>query len=634
MFAGALALLGTTAWTGSAAGDGPIPAPPTELVERTRGAWIDIYTEWLGTRDGRGVAVDPSPAFCLGTDGFVAIDQNPVAGSLHQFATIRGRGPFAARLRAFDPGSGLAAIQINPKTLEGARCLQSAGADAAPLAQGDVLFALGPAGAQPVALRVKKVTQDALIFVGGVQETLLAGSPLVDANGLLRGVLVAGTKGGTIGREHATGALAGLAHRRRASQAIPLAPALALVEQVRKQREEGKPMPPASPIVRVSEGVFPNTLRTEPAVSAEDLALYTAKTDDAGVEFLTPTSLAAQAQRLPIYFPGRRFFCFGRHVEMWEPMVVVQQAPQFVETGATGYSFLKSQGTITVMRGDERIDPFDSFVDCLEDSIGMETEPGTYALRKVKGCRTFYLFPPTAFAPGAEVVVLVPLDKAEKTARVPVRPETQERIAADFAPWQAAAGKSAEEPTSDAELVLVPTPGVPYAMNYWGDPRLQIFTPEAYTYFATRSQRDGATVISVPLILMKWGPTMAFGFLVIGRDEISFEPVGDPKAEGFSFMASRASVTFSTSFWPRLEIKAGGKSWNFDPVVSGMRKLSIGEILFGAAMKEAKTASVRMSAWLLGDFDRALRAFDEPELLKDITAIPEAHEEPAPEDAP
>ena len=46
----------------------------------------------------------------------------------------------------------------------------------------------------------------------------------------------------------------------------------------------------------------------------------------------------------------------------------------------------------------------------------------------------------------------------------------------------------------------------------------------------------------------------------------------------------------------------------------------MGEFLFGAAMKKARTDAVQMSAKLLGDFDRALRAFDEPELLKELPA--------------
>ena len=621
MRAGVMILCFMAAWTGTAAADEPLPAPAPDLVERTRGAWLDIYAEWLETRDGRAVAVDPGPAFCVGTDGIVVIDQNVVAGSLHQFATIRGRGPFAARTRAFDAVSGLAAIQVNPKALEGVRCLQGAGEDAAPLARGTVLFVLGPADAVPTALRLAEVTRDALSFAGGLQGAFLAGSPLVDGNGLLRGVLVAGTAGGTIGRAHAEGGLTGLAHRRRATRAIPLASALTPVDQARQQRDAGKPIPPARPVVRISEDVFPNPVRAEPGVSVADLELYVAKTNEASVEFLTPASLAAYLTNgILTYSPGRSFFGFLRHREMWEPMVVVQQAPQLTPTGGASSDLEESHGTITIERSGERFEPFDSFVDCFEDSMAIEKDPEQAELRKVKGCRTFYLFPPRAFAVGADVVVRVTQDEEGKTTAVPVRPETQARIAADFAPWQAAAFKSGQTAASDAEVVLVPVPGVPYAMNRWGDTRLQVFTAEGYTYFATRLKRNGATVISIPLVLMKWGPTIVFGLLYIGRDEISFEPFGDPKAKGLSFTAPRASLTFSTSSWPRLHVKAAGKKWGFDPFVSGMRKLSVGEVFFGTAMKKARTAAVQMSAKLLGDFDRALRAFDEPELLQDLPA--------------
>jgi len=49
----------------------------------------------------------------------------------------------------------------------------------------------------------------------------------------------------------------------------------------------------------------------------------------------------------------------------------------------------------------------------------------------VKGCRTFYLFPPRALAPGAAVVVHVALDREGKTAAVPVRPLPRTGVTAE-----------------------------------------------------------------------------------------------------------------------------------------------------------------------------------------------------------
>jgi hypothetical protein len=621
----ALAACCAASWSVAAAAGEPLPVPPSDLVERTRGAWIDVYRSWLERPEGNALPVDPGPAFCVGADGFAVVDQNAVAGSVHLFATILGRGPFAARARAFDPASGIAAIQINPKALEGVRCLPRAGEDAPPVAAGDVLFALGPAGAEPVALRVKKISPAELSFADGLQGTFLAGSPLVDAGGLLRGVLVAGAAGGTIGREKATGSFAGLTKWRHATVAIPVAAALTLVDQVKQQQAAGMPVPPPDPVVQVSAEVFPRPLRRAAGPTAEELALYSATAGDVSVEFLTPSSLEAlQANDEYAYAPGRTFFLWMGHTQMWEPMVVVQQSPRL--DGTSGSK--ESEASIAVERGGERIEPYDSFADLFENYVTIESEPGTYDSRTVRGRRTFYLFPPGAFAPGADVTVRVTENQQGKTRVVPVRPETQARIAADFAPWEAAVREAASAPpapSQDAVVAPVPAIGVPYATRSLGNPELRVTKPAGWTFVVTLRQRAGKPVIRIPVVNERyrpWTPVSVPGFLYVGRDEISFEPVktagADPK---YAFTLRRADLAVSTTVSRALRIKGDGQKWLFRPGLEVTQKVTLGDV-FGSTFSEAQSTSVEFAVTLLGDFDQALRAFESPEVLAKPPAPP------------
>lgn len=599
----------------------PQAAPPPDLAERTRGPWIDVYRSWVELPGGGAMPVDPGPVFCVGTAGFAVIDQNAVADSLHLFATIRLRGPFAVRVRAFDPRAALAAIQLDPATLEGTPCLQLPGADVAPLAAGDVLFALGPGGADATPLRVKKVSADALTFARGLQGTFLAGSPLVDANGLLRGVLVAGTAGGAIGREKATGPLAGLAKRRHATSAVPIEVVLTLVDRIRKQQEAGMPAPPPDPVVRASREVFPRSMRRAAEVTAGDLALYSATSDELTLEFLTPPSLEAQqAAGTYGYAAGRTFFRWPAHTQMWEPMVVVQPSPHLDGTPTP------SAASVVVERGGERIEPYDSFVEHFEDDVPIETAPGTYSPRAMRGTRIFHLFPPEAFTPGAEVVVRLALDRDGKAVVVPVRPETLARIAADFAPWRAAVAEiesprpvNSTAPRPEAVVTPAPPLGTPYATIGEGHAQLRITQPVGCSFVVTRLERDGKTVFQVPVTLETYGLFLAAraGDLYIGREEISFEPSGAPAADKHVVTIPRAGLALSITDRPRLRIQAGKKRWLFDAVFHVTQRLTLGEV-FGAPLKEARAAAVELTAKLLGDFDLALRAFDDPGLLESM----------------
>ncbi len=631
------AILGCLGAAGQAPAREPLPAPPSGLVERTRDAWIDIYRSWVERPDGGAIPVDPGPAFCLGGDGLLLADQNAVAGSLHLFATIRGRGPFPARARVFDPRSGLAAIEIHPGAAEGVPCLRAAGEEAIPIAKGDVLYALGPPGAGPVPLKVSRASPGSLHFSGGIEATFLAGSPLVDSSGRLRGVLVARASGGRIGRDQATGPLAGLARRRRASGAIPLAPVLALAEQLKGERHDGVPAPPAEPVVRASEGVFPRSLRGAAGVRDEDLPLYSAGSGEAAVEFLTPASLEAQEALLKFaYAPGRTFFRWPAHAGMWEPMIVVQQSPRV--DPAAGSVFPKSGGTLGVERGAERFGPVDSFRDCMDDGVVLETGPGTYESRKVKGCRTSYLFPPEAFAPGAEVAVRLEPGPEDAGVAVPVRPETLSRIAADFSPWKSALGGSsaAEAPGRSPVDLVAPLPalGVPYATRSLGNAGLRITRPAGCSFAATRVDRSGKPAIRIPVIQWKksfLAVAIIPGFLYAGRDVFSFEPVLDERTRQDAFTLSRAKAAVSVTGSGKLRIKADGKKRLFFFRLEAPEGLPGG--VFGSAFSECQKAAGELAGALLDDFDRALQAFDEPGILG-IKPPEPPRVPPAPEDIP
>jgi hypothetical protein len=600
-------------WSVAAAGAAPPPAPPPELAARTRGAWIDVYRDWIGLAGGAAMAVDPGPAFCVGTDGIALVDQNAVAETAYLFVTIGGHGPFAARARAFDPRSALAAIQFHPAILDGKPCLELPADDVAPVAPGDELYALGPAGAAATPLRVKRVTPEELSFVGGLQGTFLAGSPLVDADGRLRGVLVAGAAGGLIGRERATGALAGLAKRRHATIAVPLSAASGLIDGIKQREKQGMPVPPRESVARLSRGVFPPALREAAGVTTAELSLYSASTEGLRLELLTPPSLAAQqALGTYAYTVGKTFFRWPAHEGMWEPMVVVQPSPDL--EGSSG----PKEATAVVERGGERFDPFDSFRECFVDYVTIETEPGSTTRRKVRGCGTFHLFPPEVFVPGADVVVRMTFTESGRTVAVPVRPETQARIAADFAPWSAALREGATTaPAPDTVVAISPPLGAVYATVGEGHAQLRITTPSGTSFVATRLRRDGKPEILIPVTRVWQGffPEAESGFLRIGRDEISFDPVWPTAAASHAFTIPREGLRLSFTGWPRLRVASGKKHWLFDAAFLVAQPVTIGDA-FRAPLKETQVGALELTARLLGDFDRALRAFDTPEILE------------------
>jgi hypothetical protein len=599
----------------AAAGASPPPALPPELAARTRGTWIDVYRDWIGLADGTAMAVDPGPAFCVGTDGIALIDQNAVAGSAYLFVTIRGHGPFAARARAFDSTSALAAIQFHPAVLDGTTCLQPPADDVAPVAAGDVLFALGPAGAAATPLRVKRVTPDELSFTGGLQGTFLAGSPLVDADGRLRGVLVAGAAGGLIGRDRATGPLTGLAKRRHATIAVPLSAALGLVDQIKQRQKEGMPTPPPESVARISRGVFPPALREAAGVTSDDLSLYSASAEGLRFELLTPPSLAAQqALGTYTYTLGKTFFLWPEHTPMWEPMVVVQRSPNL--EGSSG----SKEATVVIERGGDRFDPVDSFRECFSGYVYVETAPGSDTSRKVRGCRTFHLFPPEAFAPGADVVVRATFNEDGKVVAVPVRPETQARIAADFVPWRAALREGATAvPAPDTVVASSPPLGVVHATVGDGNAQLRISTPSDWSFVVTRLRRDGKLEIRIPVTRVWYGffPGAESGFLHIGRDEVSFDPAMPTAAASRAFTVPHADLRLSFTGWPRLRVASGKKHWLFEAAFLVTQPVTIGDA-FRAPLKEAQVAALELTARLLGDFDLALRAFDTPEILESM----------------
>jgi hypothetical protein len=631
------------------------------LAEQTREAWIEIYTSWLELPDGNALPVEPGPAFCVGRDGFAVVDQNAVAGSVHLFATIRGRGPYAARARGLDPKAGIAAIQLHPDALAGIECLVPAPDDAAPLREGDVLYAAGPRGAEPVALRVKRATAEAIAFHDALPETILAGSPLVDGAGALRGVLVAGAHGGKIGREHATGALAGLAARRHANVAIPLAAAMTLIVQVRKQQADGMPSPPRVPVVSASENVFPRALRRSTGLTPEDLQLFAATKGDATVEFLTPPSVEMRHALTGFsYAPGKSFFRWTAHTQMWEPMVAVQEAPKFEWTAGSNaaavfmvifampialgggnptftasYTFPRSRASISIERGGVRIAAADAFLDCFEDAMPVEKEPGHDVFRKVRGCRAFYLFHPGAFAPGADVTVRIEDASKGTSVDVPVRPETQARIAADFAPWEAALHEGAETIASPSAVIRPPPPpGVPYATRSLGNAELRLTTAAGYTTVATLVQGSDP-VIRIPFVCVKLGlsPLVAPGFVCGRRDTISFEPSAGGAAAKQGFTVPRAETAVTTTSWPRLHVRVHGKTRKLNPVVTPPQG-SPSTYAFDPARKEAGILAAQFATALLGDFDRAVAAFERPEILGKFEIPPEEPRQGGDADSP
>ena len=107
---------------------------------------------------------------------------------------------------------------------------------------------------------------------------------------------------------------------------------------------------------------------------------------------------------------------------------------------------------------------------------------------------------------------------------------------------------------------------------------------------------------------------MTAGFFDVGRDEISFEPL-DPAAKKYSFRVSRAGLTSSISTFPRLHVEAAGKKWIFQPAFVFTQTPTMGEV-FGTGLKEARGGAAELAAKFLGDFDRALAAFDTPGILE------------------
>lgn len=528
-------------------------APPPNLWR------VHVFRDWFTVVDGKVAPGATALAACIEPGGFVVVDSEVVEGAADLFIGYPDRGPFAARLRAVDEGTGLALLSVNPEVLDGRSCLRipdvagSAAQEAAPM---------------------------------------LAGMPVFDRQGAWVGIGAAGPSKEKLGKD-AVGEWTGQESRRRAQSVEPPDVVRRLV--ARAASVEGARTPPSTPVTVGSARVFPRELRRPSAPTADELACYEAYSEDgARLELLTPASLDT-LDRLddPVYHGERDFFRWHDHRAMWEPGVIVQLAPDFHWTAGskaaavvTTILFIpsvlggapigfraalttgKEERSFRVDRGGVPIDPVESFVVCFEDNLVVKRpDHEKPEERRVKGCRPFALFDPDAFAPGAKVEV-VAKDPAGKSHRVPIDPATQVRLAADFEPWRAATREGAPPAPAAPPFTLV-LPGEAVMIPVDGGSTLRLTFVDGSRYDVTRFERDGEPAIRFPVwrrhVAFKARSTHPAGWLEVTPEAIVFEPLDETIRATGTVRIPRHGATVERGAWGVLHVRTEEATWTFVP---------------------------------------------------------------------
>lgn len=553
---------------------------------RLDAARVAVFQDWVEHGPDEVVPKATVPAFCVGDEGWILVDEAVVLEPVELFAGVEERGPFAASLRARDDATGLALLHVAPETLAGRTCLE--------LSSGTT-----PPTSPPLA----------------------AGTPVLDGTGRWVGVGVAGDSKRRLGTD-ATGEWVGQDDRRRAIKVAGLEAVERLIAQGRDAIARGAPIPPAEPVTVGSSRVFPRSLRGRAAPPPDALARYEATSDQGlRLELLTPASLETLSRIDDgVYPPRGEFFRWEDHVAMWEPAVAVQVAPEFHWTGGSRASAVaatlffipavlgggppptfratwtsgKEPIEFRLERAGVAVPPSDARESCFDGPMRIATPGHDHPdPRVVRGCRTVALFDPSAFAPGAEVVLVV-TPEGKRPHRVPIPPETLERIASDFAPWRAwlaEDGARARPP----RLRASPT---------WEVLEVALEDGEAFRFFfadgsrldVTRRLRDGVPVLRVPV----WRKRQALraenmnpaGWLEITPDEFVFTPLEERLAEKTALRIPRAEASVAAGPHGAFRISKEAEGWSFVPRFDG-------ETATGLVVLPRRSQRVPVTAWIV-----------------------------------